>query len=223
MSDVSEGRVIPPDEARAIWQARWAAHDAPAGVPPRAPSAWVMDACARLPAGARVADIAGGDGRHALPLAARGLEVVLVDFAERAVRLARDAAGAAWPGRVHAVVADVLALPFGAAMSGARPTGARAFDAIVIVNFLERALFPHLASLLRPGGRLIVETFTTRHLDLVAAGRARGPRNPAYMLAPGELPRLVAPLTVDEYAEVEAMDGPGARAVARMVAVRADR
>jgi len=207
---VSEGRVIPPEEARAIWQERWAAHDAPAA---RAPSPWVMHACERLPAGARVADLAGGDGRHALPLAGRGLEVVLVDFAERAVRLARRARGAhdaTPPGRMHAVVADALALPF-------RPT---AFDAIVIVNFLERALFPHLASLLRPGGRLIVETFTTRHLDLVAAGRARGPRNPAYMLAPGELPRLAAPLTVDEYAEVEAMDGPGARAVARLVAVR---
>jgi SAM-dependent methyltransferase len=111
---------------------------------------------------------------------------------------------------VHAVVADALALPLREA----------SLDAIVIVNFLERALFPHLAVLLRPGGRLIVETFTTRHLDLVAAGRARGPRNPAYMLAPRELPRLVAPLMVDEYTEVEAMDGPGARAVARMVAVK---
>ena len=206
---MSEERTIPPGEARAIWRARWAAHDAPAE---RAPSAWVLRACERLPAGARVADLAGGDGRHALPLAARGFEVVLVDFAERALQLAiaAGAAGdAARTGRVHAVVADTLALPLRDA----------SFDAIVIVNFLERALFPHLALLLRPGGRLIVETFTVRHLDLVAAGRARGPRNPAYMLGPGELPRLVAPLTVDEYAEVEAMDGPGARAVARLVAL----
>ena len=204
---MSARRVIPPVEARASWQARWAAHDAPAD---RAPSAWVMRACEPLPAGARVADLAGGDGRHALPLAARGLDVVLVDFAERALRLALGARHGTRAGALHAVVADVLALPLRAA----------SLDAIVIVNFLERALFPHLAVLLRPGGRLIVETFTTRHLDLVAAGRARGPRNPAYMLAPGELPRLVAPLMVDEYAEVEAMDGPGPRAVARVVAVR---
>ena len=203
---MSEGRIIPPDEGRAIWQARWGAHDAPVE---RAASEWVMRACERLPRGARVLDLAGGDGRHAAPLAARGYEVVLVDFAERAVRLGMRTLG------VHGVVADVFALPFIGEASGARP-----FDAVVIVHFLERALFPHLVPLLRPGGRLIVETFTTRHLELVAAGRARGPRNPAYMLSPGELPGLVAPLTVDEYAEVEAMDGPGARAVARMVAVR---
>ena len=207
---MTEPRIIPPGEARATWEARWAEHDRPADRPP---SEWVLGACAALPEGARVADVAGGDGRHALPLAARGCEVVLVDFTERAVRLgvtaARDRRGTA-RGTVHGVVADALALPLRAG----------AFDAIVIVNFLERALFSHLPSLLRPGGRLIVETFTTDHLRLVAAGRARGPRNPAYLLAPGELPRLAAPLIVDEYAEVEAMDGPGSRAVARMVAVR---
>jgi SAM-dependent methyltransferase len=205
---VSDGRIIPPEEGRAIWQARWAAHDAAEGAARRAPSEWVMRACERLPTGARVADLACGDGRHALPIAALGHEVVLVDFAERAVRLGVDRGGAI--GGLHGVVADTLALPFGAGV----------FDAIVIVHFLERALFSHLARLLRPGGRLIVETFTTRHLDLVAAGRARGPRNPAYMLVPGELPRLVAPLRVDEYVETEAMDGPGARAVARLVATR---
>jgi SAM-dependent methyltransferase len=137
-----------------------------------------------------------------------------VDFAEQALRLAGAARHPGDAGAVHGVVADALALPF----------RVRALDAIVIVHFLERALFPHLAPLLRPGGRLIVETFTTDHLRLVAAGRAKGPRNAAYMLEPGELPRLVeaaGPLTVDEYAEVEAMDGPGARAVARLVAVAA--
>jgi SAM-dependent methyltransferase len=211
---MTEPRIIPPDEARATWAARWAEHDRPADRPP---SAWVLGACAALPQGARVADVAGGDGRHALPLAARGCEVVLVDFTERAVRLgvtaARDRRGTMdgiVHGIVHGVVADALALPLRAG----------AFDAIVIVNFLERALFSHLPSLLRPGGRLIVETFTTDHLRLVAAGRAHGPRNPAYLLAPGELPRLAAPLIVDEYAEVEAMDGPGQRAVARIVAIK---
>ena len=206
---MSDARIIPPAEARAIWRERWARHDAPAD---RRPSAWVMAACARLPAGALVADLAGGDGRHAVPLARLGHRVALVDFAERAVRLgvaaARDADAAA--GALLGVVADTAALPLRAG----------AFDAVVIVHFLERDLFPHLPALLRPGGLLIVETFTTAHLRLVAAGRASGPRNPAYLLEPGELPRLAAPLRVDEYAEVEAMDGPASRAVARLVATR---
>ena len=164
-----------------------------------------MRACEVLPDGARVADLAGGDGRHAIPLAERGLEVVLVDFIERAVRLGVECAHVS-ENAPYGVVADTFALPLRAG----------AFDAIVIVHFLERALFSQLPSLLRPGGRLIVETFTTDHLRLVESGRARGPRNPAYMLEPGELPHLVAPLVVDEYAEVEAIDGP--RAVARIVA-----
>lgn len=204
---MSEARVIPPEESRRIWRERWAAHDAQVE---RRPSAWVMQACARLAPGSVVADLAGGDGRHAVPLAAAGLRVLLVDFAERAVRLGREAADIDARTRVAGVVADTAALPLRAA----------SLDAIVIVHFLERDLFAHLPPLLRPGGRLIVETFTTDHLRLVADGRAHGPRNPAYMLHPGELPRLVAPLGVDEYAETEAIDGPGSRAVARMVAVK---
>lgn len=200
--DRAEGRIIPPREGRAIWAARWGALDVPAG---RAPSDWVMARLRELPPGALVVDLAGGDGRHAIPATRLGHHVVLLDFAERAVMLALEAESA-----VMGVVADTLALPL-------RPG---AFDAVLIVNFLERALFPHLPSLLRPGGRLIVETFHVDHMRLVAEGRARGPRNPAYMLERGELPRLALPLRPLEYREEIAGDGPGARAVARLVAER---
>jgi hypothetical protein len=67
---------------------------------------------------------------------------------------------------------------------------------------------------------LIYETFTLEHLDVVARGKARGPRNAAYLLAPGELPLLAAPLDVVEHEECLVADGAGERHVARLVAVK---
>ena len=61
-------------------------------------------------------------------------------------------------------------------------------DVIVVVHYLHRPLFPGLIEALRPGGVLVYETFTQ-------AQAARGkPTNPAFLLAPGELRTLVAPL-----------------------------
>jgi hypothetical protein len=65
---------------------------------------------------------------------------------------------------------------------------------------------------------LIVETYTVGHRALVDAGRARAPTNPAYMLAPGELPRLVAPLDVVASREGVVRDEAGERHVASVVA-----
>ena len=74
--------------------------------------------------------------------------------------------------------------------SGDPALGADTFDLIVVVHYLHRPLFPALLAALRPGGVLVYETFTR-------AQAARGkPTNPAFLLEPGELRRLVAPLEV---------------------------
>jgi len=169
------------------------------------PSAWVVERCLALPANAVIVDLAAGLGRHALPLAARGRRVIAVDYVEGAV----SAAARANP-RIAAVVADAWSLPFAEA----------SLDAVLTVNFLERTLFPSLVRLLRPGGRLIAETYTVSQRSLVEAGRARGPRNPAYLLAAGELRGLVAPLAVLDYREGLVTDDAGERYVASVVAER---
>lgn len=57
----------------------------------------------------------------------------------------------------------------------------------LVFHYLHRPLMPALCAALAPGGRLFYETFTTE----------RGhPGNPAFLLQAGELPALVAPLTV---------------------------
>ena len=61
------------------------------------------------------------------------------------------------------------------------PLGGRAFDGIVVTNYLHRPLFPHLAGALATGGVLIYETF--------GAGNERfgKPSKPNFLLRPGEL------------------------------------
>jgi SAM-dependent methyltransferase len=185
---------------RARWEER---HRAGVWFEPGAPSEWVLERAAELPPGALVMEIAAGPGRHAVPMARAGRRVIAVDFSEVAMRAVRRAA--AGPA-VHAVVADVHALPI----------AERACDAIVCVNFLDRSLFPTLHRWLRPGGRVILETFTVAQLAL-----PHGPRSRAHLLEPGELPRLVGPLRVSAVRESLVHDAAGERYVGSVVAVNA--
>ena len=127
--------------------------------------------------------------------------MIAVDVVEMAVAAARRRP----PGTLAGVVADV----------GALPIREWSVDVVLCVNYLDRILFPQLGRLLRPGGRVIIETFTIAQRTL-----GRGPRNPDYMLEPGELPTLVGPLEVIESAEGLVRDDAGERYVAGLVAVR---
>lgn len=190
-----------PRDDRAHWEARYA-EDAEVG---RHPSPWVVTRCLALSQHTTILDVAGGTGRHAAPIARAGRTVVVADFVPAAVRTAVERS----PG-ILGIAADVRSLPIRDA----------SVDAVLCVNFLDRSIFGDLVRVLRPGGALVYETFTRRHLDLVRLGRARGPRNPAYLLDDGELRMLVAPLVVREYEEGVVSDDVGERHVARAVAVK---
>ena len=187
---------------RIHWEARYRERSTESD---RTPSRWVIDRCLTLPSSAVIVDVAGGTGRHAASLAEQGRKVILIDFVEHAVSRA-----VARHSRVLGVVADARALPL----------RHERVDAIVCVSFLDRSLFPVFASLLRPNGVLVYETFTRAHLDLVARGLARGPKTPAFLLEPNELPALVAPLRVTEHEERLVVDAGGERHVARVMAVK---
>jgi SAM-dependent methyltransferase len=198
----SEGSEVTADD-RARWEERYAQEQET----DKAPSTWILERAFRLPNAGIVADVAGGLGRHAIPIARSGRIVVLVDIAERAVRRARRIESA-----LLGVVADGAALPFADG----------AFAAVIVTNFLDRALFPVFARLLAPGGALLYETYTREHLELAARALVRGPRSPRFVLDPGELPRLVAPLELVEYEEGPIEDAAGMRHCARVVAWKAE-
>ena len=169
----------------------------------RPPSRWVLDTVSRLPNDLPLVDIAGGTGRHAIPVARMGRQVTLVDIALNGVTTARKAEPA-----IDVVVASATSLPL-------RP---RQFGVVLVTNFLDRAIFPALIDLLAPGGFLVYETYTTSHLDLVRHGVARGPSSLEYLLEPGELPLLARGLEAVEYSEGDVEDEVGRRCCARLLA-----
>ena len=171
--------------------------------PDRPPSAWVVKTLRTLPNDVRLLDVAGGTGRHAIHGVRPGRTVVVADIALQAVTAAR-----ALHPSIMGCMADSSALPF-------RP---ESFGIVMVVNFLDRSIFPELISLLAPGGHLVYETYTLAHLDLVQRGLAKGPHSPDYVLQPGELSSLAQSLNVIEYWEGEVEDDAGRRCCARLVA-----
>jgi len=145
------------------------------------PTRWLVDHAHLLPVSGSALDVASGNGRNALWMAARGLDTLALDRNRAAVAGIREAAAhRAIPLRAEVVdlEANGLTLP------------ATAFDIVVVVHYLHRPLFPVLKAALRPGGLLVYETFTR-------AQAARGkPTNPAFLLEPGELRELVAPFQI---------------------------
>jgi len=160
------------------------------------PSPWVYRFAPRIRAGGRVLDVACGGGRHARYLAGLGYRVEAVD---------RN------PGLLHGVPGvNVQAADLEA---GQWPYAGQQFDAVVVVNYLHRPLFPRLLAALAPGALLIYETF--------AAGNERfgRPRNPDFLLRHGELLDLARErLQILAYEDLQ-VDSPRPAMVQRICAV----
>jgi len=125
-----------------------------------------------------VLDLAAGHGRHARALRTLGFRVVAADIDVSGLA---DLAGD--PGvEVRAVDLEAGAWPF-----------ERTFDAIVVANYLHRAHAPHIIKALAPQGVLLFDTFGAGNEQL---GR---PRNPDFLLKPGELLAMFAVLDVVAY------------------------
>jgi SAM-dependent methyltransferase len=168
-----------------------------------APSPWIVRFASLVAPGARVLDLAAGHGRHALFFAKRGARVVAVD---------RDPAALATLAGAHGVETRVADLEL-----GAWPFAGERFDAIVVVHYLHRALFPQLLAALAGDGALLYETFAHGN---AAYGK---PSNPAFLLQPDELLSLVRErLTVLAF-EQGRVDGAPPAVIQRLAAVGRDR
>jgi rhodanese-related sulfurtransferase len=161
--------------------AAWSGERVFGPTPVSGPSPWLVTHVGLAPRGTRTLDVACGRGRHALLLAGAGYAVRAID---------RD------PDRIAALRASALRLrlPLDAEVvdleSGEASLGENEWELVLVFHYLHRPLFPSLARALRPRGLLVYETFTREQ-----AGHG-GPTNPDFLLAPGELPHLVAPLRV---------------------------
>jgi rhodanese-related sulfurtransferase len=170
----------------------------------RGPSAWLLENADLLRRGSRVLDVACGRGRHALLLAGAGFDVTAIDRNPEAIERLRTTADRL-EFRITTEVIDLETDPPPA-------LGSQEYEAILVFNYLHRPLFPALKEAIKPGGRIFYETFTKAQAE-------RGhPRNPAFLLDAGELPRLLAPLEVLRSREGD-IDG---RFIASIVAERAN-
>lgn len=139
----------------------------PAHPPAPTVSNWVARWAGVIRPGGTVLDLACGSGRHARHLAALGYCVEAVD---------RDAAALAALAGVTGIAARCIDLE-----GGPWPYAGRAFDAVVVTNYLHRPLLPLINAMLAPGAVLIYETFR-------AGNESYGkPSNPAFLLRAGEL------------------------------------
>jgi 2-polyprenyl-3-methyl-5-hydroxy-6-metoxy-1,4-benzoquinol methylase len=147
--------------------------------------------------------MACGEGRHSLAAAGLGAQVVAVD---------RDPLKLA-SGRARAAVAGLSIEWRELDLEGQWPE-LGIFDAVLVFNYLDRASMPRILRLVAPGGLLMMETFLEAQRE---AGW--GPTSSAHLLRPGELARLVAPLTVLHGREaLEAVDAERWKAVASVIA-----
>jgi SAM-dependent methyltransferase len=152
------------------WDARYAGTESTfTAEPNRLVAANVAD----LPPG-RALDLATGEGRHAVWLAARGWHVVAVDFSGVGLGRAQDRARAEGV-RVAFAQADVVGLRF--------PPGR--FDLVLAAFFHPRpperaALYRGIGTALAPGGMLLLVSYDLANL----AEGSGGPKDPDVLLQP---------------------------------------
>jgi SAM-dependent methyltransferase len=137
--------------------------------PMPSPSSWVIAWAGLVPAGAPVLDVAAGSGRNAIFFAERG---------HRVTALERDTSRLPQRADLEIVAADLE-------NEAPWPLPGRRFGAVIVTNYLHRALMPILLDSLSAGGVLIYETF------MQGNERFGKPDNPAFLLKDGELLELV--------------------------------
>jgi SAM-dependent methyltransferase len=165
------------------------------------PSPWVRRFVPLIRDGGRVLDLAAGGSRHTRLLLDMGFAVTAVD---RDVGELQSSAG----NRCTVCEIDLEAgdpVVAMAALGGG-------YDAIVVTNYLHRPLLVGIAAALTPDGVLIYETF--------AAGNERlgRPRNPDFLLQPGELLDAFRGLTVVAFEQGE-VTAPRPAVIQRIAAI----
>jgi tellurite methyltransferase len=179
------------------------------------PASFVTELLPLLPRGPAL-DLACGTGRHTLLLAARRQQVTAIDGsavaleilekrareAHLSVRRANRCGTAVNSAGIDLVEADLenISLPH------------ESFALILCVHYLQRSLFPQIERALIGGGMLLFETFTRAQLEF-----ADGPKNPDYLLDPGELRVAFPALRLLFYRELRAGKG-----IASLIAQKPD-
>src|SRR5262245_52724677 len=135
---------------RERWEAKYAEKALPGHL---APDDWLIEESTGMPPG-RALELACGLGHNAIWLATQGWQVDAVDISPIGLACAA-ALGQRHSAHVNWIAAD---------LDDFTPESA-AYDLVVVFRFLDRLRLPRIVEqALRPGGRLIYETFAASHL-----------------------------------------------------------
>ena len=138
-----------------------------------------------LPKG-QVLDLAMGEGRNGVFLATQGFTVTGVDISEEGLKKAQTLA-----------TEQGVTLTTIAADLETYEIPPKTFDVIICTYYLQRDLLPKIATALKPGGMVLIETYTVDHLQYQ-------PRfNKDYLLKPNELLSMLPGLRILRYQEVD--------------------
>lgn len=132
------------------------------------PSPWVERYLSAIVAGGVVLDVACGGGRHLRAALAAGHPVVGID---RDLQGVADLAGRDGVRLIEADIEDGSVFPL----------AGEVFSGVVVTNYLWRPMLPAIVAAVAADGVLIYETFA------VGQERVGRPRNPLFLLQPGEL------------------------------------
>ena len=188
------------DADRIRWDARYAQRDRPIDGPASA----VVDLEPHIPTEGAALDLAGGDGRHAIWLARRGLDVTLTDVSSVALQRAADLA------RREGLTVRTVALDL-----ETDPIPAGPWTLALCTDYLQRDLWPRVAPTLASGGRILWVHPTRTNLERHPKPSAR------FLLAPGEAPTLIPPSLTILHSD-EGWYGTPPRHLARIVASSTD-
>ena len=188
------GESVHPDQMR--WDERYKPDRYVLG---KQPATFLRENLDQLPKG-RALDIAAGEGRNAVFLAAHGFEVDAVDISPVGLRKA-NALAEERGVEIRTIQANLEEWDL----------GSERYDVIANFYYLQRDLTPKIKRALKPGGVVIYETYTVEHLELETA---RGPKKRAYFLEMGELRRMFEDWEILHYAETRT----SRKAVASLIA-----
>jgi SAM-dependent methyltransferase len=138
------------------------------------PSSWIVKFAPLIKSQGLVLDLACGSGRHAKWLAQQGYQVDALD---------RDPIATSSMQGIDGIRIQLTDLE-----TTEPPSFEHSYDGIIVSRYLHRPLLTSLATILKPGGILIYETFMRGN------ERYGKPSNPDFLLMPDELLNTYSPL-----------------------------
>jgi tellurite methyltransferase len=169
------------------------------------PSSFLVENISLLPKG-KVLDLAMGGGRNSVYLAGMGFDVEGVDVSMEAVESARMLADSR-DIKLNTYIIDLE--------QGYKITQ-EAYDVIICINYLQRALMPDIRNGVKRGGVVVYETFI---VDQAQYGK---PKNPDYLLKHNELLDIFRDFRCLRYREGLFHDTGRLKAIASIVAQKSE-